>query len=211
MNDEKDISTEQPAPQADSRLPGADALEGRSQRAQGAASQGAKASCRLTWRLPRQRRLKRRPEFQRIYRDGERVAGRYFVLFGLRCADTGPGRLGLTASRKVGSAVVRSRCRRRLRELYRLLDDEFVAASLDVVVNARRGCAHAPWNELRREFSRCMAILRSRLESRSVPFACTSATSPPSSHQSADSSQPALSTPRKRSRATASSEGPGSG
>jgi ribonuclease P protein component len=210
MNDEKDVSTEQSAPQADPRLSGADALEGWTQRVECASTQGAEASCRLTRRLPRERRLRRRPEFQRIYRDGERVASRNFVIFGLRCAGAGPGRLGLTASRKVGSAVVRSRCRRRLRELYRLLDDQFIAASVDVVVNARRGCADAPWSELRREFSRCMATLRSRLESRSVPSACTSATSPPSFRPHVDTSQPAPSTPRRPSRDTASSEGSGS-
>jgi ribonuclease P protein component len=211
MNDEKDLSTQQPAPQADPRVPGADALQGRPQRSESASSQGAEASCRLTRHLPRERRLRRRPEFQRIYREGERVASRWFVIFGLRSAGGGPGRLGLTASRKVGSAVVRSRCRRRLRELYRLLDDEFIAASVDVVVNARRGCADAPWSELRREFSRCMAILRSRLEACSVPFACTSATSLPSSRPPAGISQPAPSTPRRQSRGMASSEDPGSG
>ncbi len=211
MNDEKDVSTEQSAPQADPRLSGENALEGRSQRAEGASSQGAEASCRLTRRLPRERRLRRRQEFQLVYRDGERVGGRCFVIFGLRCNGAGPGRLGLTASRKVGSAVVRSRCRRRLRELYRLLDDEFIATSVDVVVNARRGCADAPWSELRREFSRCMATLRLRLESRSASFVSTSASSPPTFHPPADSNQPAPSTPQKPSRGTASSGGPGSG
>jgi ribonuclease P protein component len=47
---------------------------------------------------------------------------------------------------------VRSRCKRRLRELYRIHRSEFDAYPVDVVVNARSGCATAPWKELERDF-----------------------------------------------------------
>jgi ribonuclease P protein component len=58
----------------------------------------------------------------------------------------------VTASRRVGGAVVRSRCKRRLRELYRIHRRVFEDAAVDVVVNARRSCATAPWRELERDF-----------------------------------------------------------
>ncbi len=44
--------------------------------------------------------------------------GRHVVVFLMR-AENDEGRFGVTASRRVGGAVVRSRCKRRLRELYR--------------------------------------------------------------------------------------------
>jgi ribonuclease P protein component len=58
----------------------------------------------------------------------------------------------VTASRRVGGAVVRSRCKRRLRELYRIHRHVFGDFPVDVVANARRSCATAPWKELERDF-----------------------------------------------------------
>ena len=62
------------------------------------------------------------------------------------------GRFGVTASRKVGGAVVRSRCKRRLRELYRKHGLEFEARAVDVVANARKSVGQAPWKELEDDF-----------------------------------------------------------
>ena len=67
-------------------------------------------------------------------------------------ADRQHGRFGVTASRKVGGAVVRSRCKRRLRELYRLHDREFEGRAVDMVVNARQSVGLVPWNELEIDF-----------------------------------------------------------
>ena len=65
-------------------------------------------------------------------------------------ADAHEGKFGVTASRRVGSAVVRSRSKRRLRELYRLHRHEFLG--LDAVANARSSTASAPWEELEQDF-----------------------------------------------------------
>ena len=90
------------------------------------------------------------------------------VLFGLAAQERGPGRsrVGITASRKVGGAVVRNRCRRRFRELFRLYFSDSGGAPVDLVMNARRGCAEAEWSDLRREFQRCLKIIRGQLGSR---------------------------------------------
>jgi len=106
-------------------------------------------------------RLKQRADFQRIYRHGVRVTGRHLVLF-LMQADGHEGRFGVTASRRVGGAVVRSRCKRRLRELYRLHRQVLEGRELDMVANARDGCARVPWNRLEFDFLFC---LRRGLES----------------------------------------------
>jgi len=58
----------------------------------------------------------------------------------------------VTASRRVGGAVVRSRSKRRLRELYRIHRHLFAGYPVDAVVNARRSCATAPWKELEQDF-----------------------------------------------------------
>jgi ribonuclease P protein component len=51
----------------------------------------------------------------------------------------------------VGGAVVRTRCKRRLRELRQ----ELQGAPLDIVINARRSSASAPWADLERDFMEC--------------------------------------------------------
>jgi len=71
-------------------------------------------------------------------------------------ADAHEGRFGVTASRRVGGAVDRSRCKRRLRELYRIHHHEFVGFPAEMVINARGSCASAPWAELERDFLACV-------------------------------------------------------
>ncbi|MBD3854992.1 MAG: ribonuclease P protein component [Acidobacteria bacterium] len=101
--------------------------------------------------FPAKARLKRRADFQRVYKDGARAAGRHVVVFLMR-AEAHEGRFGVTASRRVGGAVVRSRCKRRLRELYRTHRHEFDGFPADTVINARRSCASVPWSELEQDF-----------------------------------------------------------
>jgi ribonuclease P protein component len=98
--------------------------------------------------FPASARLKRRADYQLLYRHGVKAAGRYVVIFVL----PGRGRFGVTASRRVGAAVRRSRCKRRLRELYRLHRETIPAGCWDMVANAKPGCATIPWVDLERDF-----------------------------------------------------------
>lgn len=63
-------------------------------------------------------RLKKNREFRRTFDAGRSVANRLAVLYALRW-DGGTSRVGFSVSRRVGSAVVRSRVKRRLREAFR--------------------------------------------------------------------------------------------
>jgi ribonuclease P protein component len=72
-------------------------------------------------------------------------------------------RVGVTASRKVGGAVARARSKRRLRELFRTDPARQTSHPADLVINARRGCAAAPWDDLQREYRRCVRSLERRL------------------------------------------------
>lgn len=68
--------------------------------------------------LPRQERLRRRVEFERLYREGTKIDGGGVILF---WQPGGPGRrVGISVSRRIGGSVKRNRARRRLREAYRL-------------------------------------------------------------------------------------------
>ena len=70
-------------------------------------------------------------------------------------------RLGITATRKIGGAVVRNRARRRIRELARTRAAVLSGWGGEIVVNVRRGCAEVAWGALAEEFERCMTRAKS--------------------------------------------------
>lgn len=87
--------------------------------------------------IHRRRRVRKRAEFERIQREGERVNTRRFVLILSRQLEGArPSRLGVTASRKVGNAVVRNRAKRVVREAFRATSDLF-GNGIDLVVIVR--------------------------------------------------------------------------
>lgn len=73
----------------------------------------------------KRRRLSRSGEFDRVYRDGSSSATRHLVLYSFpRQQDEEAGvRLGVSASRKIGSSVERNRVKRVLREAFWDLSD----------------------------------------------------------------------------------------
>ena len=99
-------------------------------------------------------RLRKRTDFLAAQR-GARAHARAFVLQARRRNDTDTTRLGLTVTRKVGTAVERNRIKRRLRALVR---GQAAAgrSGFDFVVVARRDAIDAPFSELTREFVRAL-------------------------------------------------------
>jgi len=67
-------------------------------------------------------------------------------------------RLGLTVGTKVGKAFLRNRVRRRLREIYRLHEEE-LRRGWDLVVVARSRAGEETYQELEAQFLRAAAKL----------------------------------------------------
>ena len=106
------------------------------------------------------------PEFERVYRKGSVHKGRLFSVHVLANA-VGKPRLGLSVSKKVGSAVKRNRVRRRLKEIFRSSADK-LPCDLDFVVSARPAAAEASFEELNEEFLGALSSLDKKLAMQEV-------------------------------------------
>ena len=93
-------------------------------------------------------RIRRRPEFERVYSEGARVPGRFMTVFVL--PNDGPAaRLGVAATRKIGRAADRNRAKRLAREVFRR---QKVVARLDIVIVPRREMLDAPFASLESDY-----------------------------------------------------------
>jgi ribonuclease P protein component len=91
----------------------------------------------------RRHRLSRSRDFDAVYRQGRSVSTRFLVLYWFSREEDGEGaRLGLAVPRAVGTAVVRNRIKRRLRELFRERSSE-LPQDHDYVLVVRPGLAEA--------------------------------------------------------------------
>ena len=87
--------------------------------------------------------------FQRLYHT-KGVADGYLVLYARKNRTEG-NRVGITVSKKLGKAHIRNRIRRRIREVYRLNEDQF-QPGWDIVVVARSRCIHADFQSITKAY-----------------------------------------------------------
>jgi ribonuclease P protein component len=126
---------------------------------------------------PTIQRLTKRAQFLFV-RGGARASRPTLTVEARRRAESGPIGLGLTASRKVGAAVLRNRARRRLREAARVLLPEHGLAGVDYVLVARQHTPGAPWPALLDDLGNALIRLRADLEPGAKKRRAPSARSP---------------------------------
>jgi ribonuclease P protein component len=101
-------------------------------------------------------RLLRGYQFQQIYRQGRRCNGVLFTIFAVpNCEEH--SRLGITATKKIGNAVQRNRCKRILREIFR--HHKQLLGHWDVVINVKKPLILATYQQAVAEFLRLTALL----------------------------------------------------
>ncbi len=111
--------------------------------------------------LPAVHRLRRADDFLRAVRSGRRAGTRLLVVHVLDRATSadsvpGPAQIGFVVSKGVGTAVVRSTVKRRLRHLVRARLPQLPAGRV-FVIRANPPAARAGYTELGADLDRCLA------------------------------------------------------
>jgi len=106
-----------------------------------------------TFCFPKARGLTRASEYERVKREGLVRHGKLLTLSAAVVDNSGPCRVGMITSRRVGGAVVRNRVRRRLREIVRRHQYD-LRQDVWIVLIAKREAASASYGWLEDEWLR---------------------------------------------------------
>lgn len=91
-------------------------------------------------------RLRNRADFGRVYRHGKSFANHQLWCTG-SAAEVEQFRVGISASKKIGNAVVRNRMRRIVKEIVRHHEHELVE-QIDLIFIVRKGAVTMSYQEL---------------------------------------------------------------
>ena len=100
--------------------------------------------------LKRINRLKKRYQFNYVYKSGEHFSGEHMVLY-VASSKTKNIKVGLAVTKKVGHAVVRNKVRRRLREIIKTQVPN-LKQNNNIIVVARDNITEASFERLSNEF-----------------------------------------------------------
>lgn len=118
-----------------------------------------------------QHRLRKHPDYQRVYKGSRKQWARQVAYFALgraegseaaqRSETTGP-RIGLTVPKALGNAVTRNRIKRRLRAVVRGAVPTLQSLPVDVVLHPKRTVLEMEFGALEREVAQIFRQVRQR-------------------------------------------------
>jgi ribonuclease P protein component len=114
-------------------------------------------------RLLSAEKVRRRADYLRCYRTGRRRHGGLAILY-FAPNQVGHPRIGITASRKVGQAVLRHRLKRRIKEIYRRWNDRGNLPAMDLVIHLKPEAGAADFRSFRAELLRLLSGLVQKRE-----------------------------------------------
>ncbi|WP_044641422.1 ribonuclease P protein component [Risungbinella massiliensis] len=97
--------------------------------------------------MQRQHRLRKKRDFSRVFRGGNSIANRQFVLY-IKRNRSSELRLGISVSKKVGNAVTRNRVKRLVKEVVRAWIPS-LQPDVDLVLIARNPTANMGYHEIK--------------------------------------------------------------
>lgn len=110
--------------------------------------------------MQKQLRLTRRDDFNKVYRYGKSTANLQVVVYCLPNPRIERFRMGVSVSKKIGTAVVRNRIRRMMKEIVRL-NEQRIRSHYDFIIIARKPVADMEYKQL--EKSLLHALKRAQL------------------------------------------------
>ena len=96
--------------------------------------------------------------FRQIYAKGKSQVAQSLVVYCMRSRQRDQSQLGITVSPKLGGAVVRNKCRRKIREAYRL-NEEKMLCGWDIVIVARTRATSAHFKTIEKDMLYCFKKL----------------------------------------------------
>ncbi|XID91735.1 ribonuclease P protein component [Paenibacillaceae bacterium WGS1546] len=97
--------------------------------------------------MQRKLRLRKREDFNAVYRYGKSFANSQFVVYWRRRPQQGSFRMGVSASGKLGGAVVRNRLRRMVKEIVRLNASK-LQEDTDLILIVRKPALNLPYKQM---------------------------------------------------------------
>ncbi|WP_368502930.1 ribonuclease P protein component [Alkalihalophilus sp. As8PL] len=97
--------------------------------------------------MRKEQRIKKNEEFSSVFKKGQSVANRQFVLYSLKKEGQANFRIGLSVSKKVGNAVVRNRIKRYVRTVFLTYQEE-LPPNYDFVIIARHPVAEMDFHQV---------------------------------------------------------------
>ncbi|QQS45347.1 MAG: ribonuclease P protein component [Acidobacteriota bacterium] len=120
--------------------------------------------------------LRTNQQYRRVYDQGRKFHTPFFTAFFMR-SETRLQRFGITVTKKIGGAVIRNRCKRRIREVIRRYYLQETTAGIpeigfDMVINVKSAAIRAEFAELQEAFASALQrCLESTVESdQTVPL-----------------------------------------
>jgi ribonuclease P protein component len=106
--------------------------------------------------FPKAERLLKRNEYLQLSSRSRKIHSQHFIII---CGETSgiSARIGITVSRKTGNAVERNRCKRRIREFYRLNKALFVSSDYNIIT--KPGAARLEFMDFVRELKSALQRL----------------------------------------------------
>lgn len=111
----------------------------------------------VRYKLPKTCRLTRSCDFNRIRAKGSRLVCGSLLLNWVVLPEGSKSRFGIVVSKKIGKAVVRNRCRRLLREVYRLHQHDF-ARPVEIVLVARSSLKDCKFADVEKDFLKALSM-----------------------------------------------------
>ena len=97
----------------------------------------------MSLRFPQRLRLRNRIAFKQVFEQGRFLSNQLIAVHFFLHSEK-DHRVGFTAGKRLGNAVVRNRCKRRLKECYRIFREE-APSGVDMIVVARKSIVNAEW------------------------------------------------------------------